>query len=120
MRHRAQASSKLFVKKNMTDLPTTMEELRQPLQNLLDSRLGEGLMRVGTVLRGTRAYWSKCRGEFYDLIQQIGCPTIFFILSVANMQWPYFHKLMPGTYPSNPSEARKWRHQNVIDNPHIV
>ena len=29
MRHRAQASSAVFVKKNMTDLPTTMEELRE-------------------------------------------------------------------------------------------
>ena len=45
MKHRTQESSTIFVKKNIGELPTTMEELRQHLQNLLDSRLGERLMR---------------------------------------------------------------------------
>lgn len=34
MRHHAQASSTVFVKKNMADLPTTIDELREHLQNL--------------------------------------------------------------------------------------
>ena len=62
-----------------------MEELREHLQNLLGSHLAERLMRFGIVLRGTRAYWSKCRVELYNLIQQIGCPTIFFTLSASHM-----------------------------------
>jgi hypothetical protein len=77
-------------------------------------------MRFETVLRGTCAYWSKCRGELCDLIQQIGCATIFFTLSAIDMQWPYLHKLMPSACPVDPIEANKWRHQNVIDNPHII
>ena len=97
-----------------------MEELRQHLQNLPDSRLGEILMRFGMVLRGTCAYWSKCHKELSDLIQQIGCPTIFFTLSASDMQWPDLQKLMLGRSPTDPREARKWRHQNVIDNPHIL
>ena len=76
MRHRAQASSTVFVKKIISELPTTMEELRQHLRNLLDSRLGERLIRFGTILRGTCACWSKRRQELSDLIQQIGCSTI--------------------------------------------
>ena len=36
------------------------------------------------------------------------------------MQWPDLHKLMSGTSPKDPREARKWQRQNVIDNPHIV
>ena len=120
MRHRAQASSTVFVKKNISELPTTMEELRQHLQNLPDSRLGEILMRFGMVLRGTCAYWSKCRQEISDLIQHIGCPTIFFTLSAADMKCPILHKLIPRTSPTDPREVRKWRRKNVIDNPHIV
>ena len=77
-------------------------------------------MRLGTVLRGTRAYWNKCHAELLDMVQQIGSPTIFFTLSAADMQWPYLHKLMPGTCPRGLGEARKWRRQNLIDNPHIV
>ena len=38
MRHHAQASSTVFVKKNISELPTTMEELRQHLKNLLRYR----------------------------------------------------------------------------------
>jgi hypothetical protein len=37
MRHRAQDFSVVLVKKDMIDLPTTMEELREHLQNLTDS-----------------------------------------------------------------------------------
>ena len=85
-----------------------MEELRQHLQNLPDSRLGEILMRFGMVLRGTHAYWSKCHQELSELIQQIGCPIIFFTLSAADMQCLDLHKLMTGTSPTNPREARKW------------
>ena len=77
-------------------------------------------MRFGTVLRGTRAYWSKCHQELSDLIQQIGCPKIFFTLSAVDMHSLDLHKLTPGTIPTDPREVRKWQRQNVIDNPHIV
>ena len=36
------------------------------------------------------------------------------------MQWLDLHKLMLGTCPRDAGQVRKWRHQNVIDNPHIV
>ena len=64
-------------------------------------------MRFGTVLRGTHAYYSKCRQELFDLIQHIGCPTILFTLSAADMRWSDLHKLMPSTSPTDPREARK-------------
>ena len=39
---------------------------------------------------------------------------------MADLYWPHLHALMPGTQPSDPREAQKWRRQNVIDYPHIV
>ena len=36
------------------------------------------------------------------------------------MQWLDLHKLMSSTSPLDLTKVRKWRHQNVIDNPHIV
>jgi hypothetical protein len=97
-----------------------MDELRENLQNLPDSRLAERLMNFGAIIRGICAYWRKCHAELSDLIQQFGCPIIFFTLSASYMQWPYLHKLILGTSPVDPREARKWKRQNVIDNPHIV
>ncbi len=48
------------------------------------------------------------------MIQKIRCPTILFTLSVTDMQWPYFHKLMSGKILVDPGEAMKHRHQNLI------
>ena len=55
------------------------------------------------------AFWynSKCQDELSDLLHQIGTPTIFFTLSVANMHWPDLHALMPRIEPYNPQEAQK-------------
>eukprot|EP01018_Ginkgo_biloba_P021168 Gb_06945 [translate_table: standard] len=121
MRHRSQATSAIFVKKNAKEcLPTIIEELHTQLETLPDTHLAEKVMKFGTTLRGTRAYWSKCLCELSDMIHQIGCPTIFFTLSAADMQWPDLHQLMPGTPPRDAPAARRWRCNNVIQHPHIV
>lgn len=41
-------------------------------------------MQFGSSLRGTRAYWTKCRFELTDMITQLGCPYLFFTLSAAD------------------------------------
>ena len=89
IRHRAYASSMVFLKNNMKNLPTTMENLREHFQNPPDWQIGEIFMPFGTILRGTRAYWNKCHVELSKLVEQIGCPTILFTLNEANMKWPY-------------------------------
>ncbi|XP_059073384.1 uncharacterized protein LOC131874156 [Cryptomeria japonica] len=120
MRHRAQNSSAIFVKRGFHDMPITINELHQHMENMPQSHLADRLMRFGTSLRGTRSYWAKCRAELIDMLHQIGSPTIFFTLSAADMYWPDLHALMPGTSPTTPREAQNWRKQNVINYPHIV
>eukprot|EP01018_Ginkgo_biloba_P035772 Gb_33711 [translate_table: standard] len=121
MRHRSQATGAVFVKKNAEEsLPLIIHELRTQLETLLDARLAKKVMKFATTLRGTCAYWSKCLRELSDMIHQIGCPTIFFTLSAADIQWPDLHQLMPGTAPRDPVAARKWRCDNVIQHPHII
>eukprot|EP01018_Ginkgo_biloba_P040472 Gb_22018 [translate_table: standard] len=111
----------VFIKRNAKEcLPATIEELRSHLDTLPDAQLAERVMRFGTNLRGTHAYWNKCQSELTNLVHQIGCPTIFFILRAANMQWPDLHRLMLGTSPNDPRATQQWRYKNVIDYPHIV
>eukprot|EP01018_Ginkgo_biloba_P012987 Gb_37081 [translate_table: standard] len=111
----------IFVKKNTEEsLAAIIHELRAQLETLPDACLAEKVMKFGTTLRGTYAYWSKCLCELSDMIHQIGCPTIFFTLSVIDMQWPDLHQLMPRTPPWDPTAARKWHCNNVIQHPHIV
>lgn len=46
----------------MTKLPSNVDELREHLQTLPNSRIVDKLMRFGIVLRSMCAYWSKCHG----------------------------------------------------------
>ncbi|XP_057825708.1 uncharacterized protein LOC131037537 [Cryptomeria japonica] len=120
MRHRAQTSTFVFIKRNLGELPITIMELRKHMENIPNSHLADRLMQFGTTLRGTRSYWTKCRAELTDMLHQIGTPTIFFTLSAIDLYWPDLHALMPSITPSNPREAQLWRKKNVIDYPHIV
>ncbi|XP_059064746.1 uncharacterized protein LOC131856825 [Cryptomeria japonica] len=120
MRHRAQNSSAAFAKRNLQDMPITINELRQHMENIPQSNLADRLIRFGTTLRGTRSYWAKCRAKLTDMLHQIDTPTIFFTLSAADMYWPDLHALMLGTSPNTSREAQNWRKKNVIDYPHIV
>ena len=85
MRHRAQNSLAVFVKKSLQDMPITINELQEHIENVPHSHLADRLMHFGITLRGTRSYWEKCRAKLSDLFHQIGTPTIFFILSAADM-----------------------------------
>eukprot|EP01018_Ginkgo_biloba_P033877 Gb_14372 [translate_table: standard] len=53
-------------------------------------------------------------------IRNIGCPTIFFTLSVVDMQCPDLHRVMPGTSPNDPRATQQWKYKNVINYPHII
>ena len=96
MWHRSQATTVVFAKKHLHDnSPTIIEELRHQLSDLPDNKLVEHLMQFVSSMRGTRAYWTKCRFKLMDMITQLGCPSLFFTLSTADTKWPEFHNLMP-------------------------
>jgi hypothetical protein len=94
--------------------------LRQQLIDLPDNKLAEHLMRFGSSLRGTRAYWTKCRTELTDMITQLGCPTLFFTLSAADTKWPDLHNVMPKNAHSHRLNEHRIKIENVIQYPHIV
>lgn len=89
MHHHGQGFAIVFLKKNAeNNIPTTIENLHTHLKKLPDEQLVEQLMHFGSSMRGTRPYWNKCRAELSNMINQIGSPTLFFTLSVANTKWP--------------------------------
>jgi hypothetical protein len=121
MRHRSQATAAVFVKKNIHDnSPTTIEVLCQQLTDLPDNKLAEHLMRFGSSLRATRAYWTKCRTELTDMITQMDCPSLFFTLSAADTKWPDLHNLMPRNENSHGLNQHRIKIENVIKYPHVV
>lgn len=87
---------------------------------MLDDKLPEHLMRFGSSIHGTKPFWNHCNAKLSYMTIQIGCPTLFFTLSVADTKWPDVHDIIPSTTSINPQEASKWRVQNIIQNPHVV
>lgn len=96
MWHQSQETASVFLKKNLHDnSSTTIENLCHQLSDLPDNNLVEHLMRFGSSLRGTRAYWTKFQSELTDMITQLGFPSLFLTLSAADTKWPELHSLMP-------------------------
>jgi Helitron helicase-like domain at N-terminus len=62
-------------------------------------------------------------GKLQDMLEQIGTPTFFYTLSMADMSWPDLHKLMPEdpfVFGLSSSESYEIRARNVANNPHII
>ena len=103
------------MKKHLHDnSPTTIEELCHQISDLPNNKLGNHIMRFGSSLRGTRAYRTKCRSELTDMITQLGCPYLFFTLSVAVTKWPELHNLMPIHSHSHSLNENHMKIDNVI------
>ena len=121
MRHRSQETTSVFVKKNLHDnSPTTIDNLRQQIYDLPDNKLVEHLMRFGSSIRGTMAYWTKFRAELTDMFTQLGCPYFFFTLTAPDTNWPELHSLMHVPSHSRSLNEHHMKIENVIQYPHIV
>ena len=121
MQHRSQATVVVFAKKHLHDnSPTIVEELHHQLSDLLDNKLGEHLMWFGSSLRGIRAYQTKCRSELTNMITQLGCPYLFFTLSVPNTKWLELHNLMPIHPHSRSLNESRRKIKNVMQYLNIV
>ena len=78
MRHHAQSSTSIFAKRSFHEMPITINELCEHMENMPHNNFADRLMWFRTSLRGTRSYWAKCKAKLIDLLDQLGAPTIFF------------------------------------------
>jgi len=51
------------------------------------------LTRYSKNITGTNAYWSDVKEKLKTTITQMGTPTIFWTLSMADFHWPDIHDL---------------------------
>ena len=120
MLHRSQDSTVVFVQKSMhKKAPTTIEDLRSLVCNLPEQKLAESLMRFGSSIRGTRAYWNKCRSELTYIITQLRCQIVFFTLSAADTKWPDLYSIMLHRPQQRSRNEHSMKIENVIQYPHI-
>ena len=99
----------------------TAEDIRVMLDEN-DQHIANQMIRYGSKLRGTRAYWLARRQELMDMIRTKGSPDVFFTLSAADLQWPDLHRHMPESDDpvNDPHTARRTRRAALNGNPHIA
>ena len=122
-RHRAMSRGKFLFSRNVGSRNMTVGDLKRSLSGNGGTELAEKIIRCIKTVRGTRPYWSLEGAKLRDMLNQIGTPTFFYTLSMADMSWPDLHKLMPED-PFVPgltvSQSYDIRARNVANNPHIV
>lgn len=122
-RNRTRQMSKIFVRQQHDAGRLTAEDIRAMLAEN-DQHIANKMIRYGSKLRGTRAYWLTRRQELMDMIRMKDSPHVFFTLSAADLQWPDLHRHMPkGDNPTNDLDsgiARRTRREALNNNPHIA
>jgi hypothetical protein len=122
-RNRSRSRAKIFVRQQHDAGRLTAEDIRALLAEN-DQHVANQMVRYGSNLRGTRAYWLARRHELMDMIRMKGSPDIFFTLSAADLQWPDLHRHMPKSddpaNDSSPGLARQRRRVALNSNPHIA
>jgi hypothetical protein len=99
--NRTRSLSKIFVKQQHDAARLTADNIQAMLAES-DQHIANKMIRYGSKLRGTRAYWLAHRQELMDMIRKKGSPDVFFTLSAADLQWPDLHQHMPnGDNPIN-------------------
>ena len=122
-RHRAMGRGKFLFSRDIGNRDMTVGQLRRALNQDGGHILASKIVRCLQTVRGTRPYWHMEGAKLRDMIEQIGPPTLFYTLSMADLSWPDLHRLMP----EDPfrdgltsGESYRIRCRNLANNPHIV
>ena len=122
-RHRAMGRGKFLFSRDIGNRDMTVGQLRHALNQDGGHILASKIVRCLQTVRGTRPYWHMEGAKLRDMIEQIGPPTLFYTLSMADLFWPDLHRLMP----EDPfrdgltsGESYRIRCRNLANNPHIV
>ena len=109
-----------FLKQNPGDANLSIDELRDMIINEDYNIVMKKLMRYSKNVTGTNAYWCDVKDKLKATIIQMGTPTIFWTLSMADFHWPDIHDLFFTNDDDDDDERSANFRQNIIDNPHIV
>ena len=75
--------------------------------------LSNRVLHFGSSLRGTQQFWQKQKNRLTAMVDTLGLPTVFFTLSVADLQWPELANLLN----VKEAESSTARSRAVIENP---
>ena len=115
-RKRLISQGNFFIKQNPGEANMSIEDLQDLVRDNDHYVVMKKLQRYSKNVTGTNAYWCDVKEKLKATITQMGTPTIFWTLSMADFHWPDIHDLF---FSNDESESADFR-QNIVDNPHIV
>lgn len=114
MRRQALMTSGIFIRRS--NLSTSnIEEVRQRM--MTDPNFSKRIMVYSNHLRSTKPYWGARCSELLTMVEQLGCPSVFFTLSAADYHWcDLFRLLSPDSDPETISDGdrRRLMHENPL------
>ena len=93
--HHAMQQGKFLFLRDIADHPMTVGQLKTALARDTGPQLASKIVHCVRTVHGTRPYWFMEAAKLKDMIEQIGTPTLFYTLSMADLSWPDLHCLMP-------------------------
>ncbi|XP_066914869.1 uncharacterized protein [Clytia hemisphaerica] len=115
-RKRLISQGNFFIKQNPGEANLSIEDLQDLVRDNDHYVVMKKLQRYSKNVTGTNAYWCDVKEKLKATITQMGTPTIFWTLSMADFHWPDIHDLFSSNGESESADFR----QNIVDNPHIV
>ncbi|XP_066932700.1 uncharacterized protein [Clytia hemisphaerica] len=115
-RKRLISQGNFFIKQNPGEANLSIEDLQDLVRDNDHYVVMKKLQRYSKNVTGTNAYWCDVKEKLKATITQMGTPTIFWTLSMADFHWPDIHDLFSSNDESEYADFR----QNIVDNPHIV
>jgi hypothetical protein len=93
--HRAMQQGRFLFSHTIGNQTMTIGQLKDALTDDDGPTLTSKIVRCLKGVRGTCPYWFMEGAKLKDMINQIGTPTLFYMLSMADLSWPDLHYLMP-------------------------
>ena len=121
--HRVMQQGRFLFLRSAGNCNMTIGQLKEALAGDDGLLLTSKIVRCVKAVHGTRPYWYMEGAKLKDMITQIGTPTLFYTLSMANLSWPDLHRLMPeDPFHEGLTDAESFqiRMRNIANNPHIV
>jgi len=114
-RKRILSKGNLYVKRNPGDVDFSLDEFNEMVRSNSHNLMNK-IFYYTKELTGSNSYWNRVRQELRSTIEQVGAPTIFFTLSMAEFHWPDLRQLF-----SLSEDASSEVLANMIkENPHII
>ena len=111
MRWCALQTGRVYIKQHPSDARLSLDELRSMI-DCGGEQFSKRVMHYASSLRRTKQYWFKQRSRLIAMVDMLGIPTVFFMHSAADNQWPELARLICTDNPESSSSRSTAVNQN--------